>query len=242
VGGRNTNATPAQSPARYQPFLRHSKFISLLLILAFLSCQTKKTLSTLTYNKFYTEYLDKILLVDTTESYELKDLGIDTVVGGYYEFYKNGNLKSYNFFYDEKKDTSLAFFKKYGNSKVSYSAYAEFYDNYGKLDSVKDNPFVYSWIKIKDSCIVNFRLFFFSLDKEYDKIKIQTSNNNKYDLQLLSDTIFTNMKYVNFDVDAKGLDSIYAFVSTKYKNLNLGTYVNLKDTVPVEICRKQRHQ
>jgi len=168
-------------------------------------------------------------------------LGIDTVVGGYYKFYENGNLKSYNFFYYEKEDTSLAFFKSHGNSKASYSSYAEFYDTFGNLDSSKKNPFVYSWIKIKDSCVVNFRLFFFSLDKEYDKINIQTSNNKKYNLELLTDTIFTNTKYVNFDVDAKGLDIIYAFVSVKYKNINLGSYRNLKDTVPVEICPKKGH-
>ena len=89
----------------------------------------------MTLGKLLNDPSAKILLTDTSNGYtsQLRDLGTDTIVGGFYEFYPNGKLKNYEFFYNRKEDTSQAFMKKYGDSIISYSAYGESYDSLGNL-------------------------------------------------------------------------------------------------------------
>ena len=206
------------------------------------SCKTKTKVSSLTLGKLLNDPLAKILLTDTSNGYtsRLRDLGTDTIVGGFYEFYPNGKLKNYEFFYNRKEDTSQAFMKKYGDSIISYSAYGESYDSLGNLERVKFNPFVHSLTLIKKNCIVNFTLYFFSLDKEYETIEVKTSSNKKYQLKLLPDTLYTNMKYATFETEGQGLDSIYAYVTAKYQNLNWGTTEILKDTISVQLFLRKK--
>ncbi|HTN17147.1 MAG TPA: hypothetical protein VL092_05670 [Chitinophagaceae bacterium] len=199
-------------------------------------------MSSLTLEKLLNDPSAKILLTDTSKGYisELRDLGTDTIVGGFYEFYPNGKLKNYEFFYDRKEDSSAAFIKQYGDSIISFSAYGEYFDSTGKLERVQYNPFVYSLIRIKKDCIVNFKLYFFALDKEYDFINIRTSNDKQFKLKPQPDTLYTNMKFVSFETEAKGLDSLFAYVSADYKNLNWGTHQTLSDTVLVKVCANKR--
>jgi hypothetical protein len=240
TGRRFSNTATSPSRTVTSHFLRHFKLISFIIFAVCFGCKSKTRVSSLTLDKILNDTSARIILTDTSNGLtQLRDVGTDTVVGGYYEFYKNGKLKSYDFFFDRKEDTSQEFMKKYGDSIISLSAYGEYYDTTGKLKSVKYNPFVYSLIRIKKNCIVNFKLYFFSLDKEYQRINVTTSNDKKYQLQLLPDTVFTNMKFVTFDIDGQGLDSIYAFVSAEYKNLNWGTNEILTDTVPIQICSKK---
>jgi hypothetical protein len=198
--------------------------------------------SSLTLDKLLNDPSVKILLTDTSNGYtsQLRDLGTDTIVGGFYEFYPNGRLKNYEFFYDRKEDTSRAFMKQFGDSIISYSAYGEYYDSLGNLERIKYNPLVYSLIRIKKDCIVNFTLYFFSLDKEYETVNILTSSNKEFQVKLLPDTLYTNMKYATFDTEGQGLDSVTAYVTAKYKNLNWGTTEVLKDTVLVQLCLRKK--
>jgi len=86
---------------------------------------SKANVSSLTIDKLLNDPSSKILFTDTSSGYvsQLRDLGTDTIVNGYYEFYPNGRLKTYEFFYDRKEDNSEAFIKQYGDLIISCSAY-----------------------------------------------------------------------------------------------------------------------
>ncbi len=91
----------------------------------------------LTFDKLIKDTSAKIF-IDT----RVEDIGSDSTVGGYYQFYKNGRLKRYDFILKATVDTSAIFIQQYGDSIISASSYGEIYDTSGKLDSTYGRPLV----------------------------------------------------------------------------------------------------
>ena len=106
---------------------------------------------------------------------EYRDIGKDSVLGGYYIFYKNGNLKEYDFFIN--MDTII---------------YMEQYDSLGNLMYHEGNPLIHKSVTlINDSLWIN--LYLFSLNKLYKRINISTVENIDIPYRLNGNTEFSNV-------------------------------------------------
>lgn len=108
---------------------------------------------------------------------EYRDFGEDSIKGGYYEFYQNGNLKSYHFFTD-----------------METYIYELEYDSLGTLISTKGYPLVRKVVKVITNDSIDITLYFSSLNIMYNSIRIFIDNKIQPALTLVNDTLYTNMK------------------------------------------------
>lgn len=111
---------------------------------------------------------------------ELRDQAKDSTTGGYYSFYQNGNLKSYDFLV--KNDTSI---------------YSEQYDSLGFLMYMGGNPLLFKSINLKDDSLT-IKLYLFSLNKLYKDISLVISRHKTIHLQLHKDTLFSNAEIAQY--------------------------------------------
>lgn len=156
---------------------------------------------------FGTEYKNDMML-------EYRDLGKDSIRGGYYTFHENGHLATYHFFAD----------------MVNY-VYSESYNKSGKLVNVEGNPFVFNRVTRLKADSVRIDMYFFSMNKTYESLSIETMNNKSFLLKLRQDTFFSNMKTASFGFSFIGEPNITVFLEMAYKDLCVGKVGVVKDTI-----------
>jgi hypothetical protein len=145
---------------------------------------------------------------------EFRDKGKDSIAGGYYTFYNNGNLKSYQFFVD-----------------IKTYIYVEEYNASGALTKVEGDPHVRNAVElIKDSLLI--RLYFFALNKNYKKVNILTSDNRNLNLTLLDDTLYSNMKTASFNyTHLKEEKDIASYINVDYEDECTHNSEHIKDSL-----------
>ena len=188
-----------------------------------LSCKHKEAICNLTIDAVIGEQV-KLVLVNSSSQFqtEVRDIGRDTMVGGYYTFYKNRFLKSYYFFAEMAKPLSdlhkdVEYIEGDSTSNlVSYCTYAELYDSAGRVNKIVGIPLVYQTIKLLKHDSLFILLRFFSLNKTYRSIEVRTNNNNVFNLDLSDDTLYTNMKVASFSYDFKGSKDIDIYITAEY--------------------------
>jgi hypothetical protein len=145
-------------------------------------------------------------------AYEYKDKGKDSVEGGYYTFYKNGQLKEYIFL-----------------KNLSTSIYCEQYDSLGYLMYQKGSPLIHKSAEmISDSLLLKF--YFVSLKDEYISLAI-LEDSKEHLLSLSKDTLFSNTLMASYAI--KGLSKerdIDIYLKAYFKNKCTGEIRNLTDT------------
>lgn len=157
----------------------------------------------------------KVFKVDSTGLYkDLQDVGLDSITGGYYVFYRNGMLKEYSFF----RDTNLVNYK-------------EQFDSIGIIKYQYAEPLVYKDAqRIGDSLLLTHYLV--GISKSYHSIAFFRSPQDSMLLTAFDDTLFTNMKTVRFKVDYRDSSSKVAGVlRVRYRNNCTGEERSFSDTV-----------
>jgi len=152
---------------------------------------------------------------------EYRDKGIDSIEAGYYTFFDNGNIESYNFFTD----------------MTSY-IYSEKYDSSGTLIKVEGEPLVR---KLADRVSLDsllIKLYFFSLNKKYDSIKVHAMGDQFFKVGLNDDTTFSNMKVGAFGINFHGKPEINLSFSVKYADVCAKRTKELQDSIVLYYNKK----
>lgn len=192
------------------------KLIAVIFISSIVACKSKKVRCTPTCDDIIQQTGTKTFIPDMVKGHivEINDVGIDSVKGGAYFFDTSKNLKSYKFFENMKAFT-----------------YDEEYDKGGDLTKTTGKPLVDRVIREvnKDSAFI--RLYFFSLNKTYQKLNVQINDSLSLDLDLYKDTTYSNMKLASFGLSTRGLRSIECKLKITYKNGCDNKYYDIKDTI-----------
>jgi len=124
---------------------------------------------------------DLVFAVDTTNpNSDYRDVGIDSIVGSYYSFYKNGQLKEYDFFVG--KDTAI---------------YKAKYDSLGRLISQRGEPLVRKTAELLgDSLAIKF--FLLTLNINYKSIVISFPDSMNVPLKMSVDSSFSNVQAITY--------------------------------------------
>lgn len=184
------------------------------------SCQSKPSSSNcdVTFDKVISPYTERMIFTSETDSsQEIRDVGADTIIGGYYTF-RNGLLESYYFFTGQElnytphpEDEILE--NDESDPTSTFCSYAEIYDTTGRLKRSVDIPLVYRLIKRAGPDSVSVKANFFSLNKEYKKIQVTTNTNYSAEIKLVDDTVYSNMKAGTFQFDFKRSADIRIYIN-----------------------------
>ena len=158
------------------------RYIYLIFIGVLISCSERKSKCVFTQNDLLDLFGNKVFSTSVDDNNipkEFRDKGIDSVRGGYYTFYRNGNLKSYDFLLDNKT-----------------TIYTEQYDSLGNLMFKNGHPLIrFSGQRKGNDLIMKFH--FFALRKEYRNVQIhvvdQSANLDTLDI----DSLYSNSKVAN---------------------------------------------
>jgi hypothetical protein len=115
-----------------------------LLLLTLCGCSEKKSQCGYTLNVLLENFSSRVFGTNNINGFtsEYRDRAKDSIVGGYYEFYPTGLLKSYHFFVN-----------------METYVYKEEFDNTGKLIHTEGNPNLYYFIKMdSDSLLIKMRV------------------------------------------------------------------------------------
>ncbi len=146
---------------------------------------------------------------------EYRDFGEDSIKGGYYVFYQNGNLKSYNFF-----------------TTMETYIYDIEYDSLGTQISTKGYPLVRKIAKVISNDSINIKLYFSSLNIKYNSIKFLIDKKFQPDLTLHEDTLYTNMKIAKVGLGSLKTEKDIAFhFQIEYQNLCTNRIEKFKDSI-----------
>lgn len=183
--------------------------ITIIVCIIYCSCKPKPICS-ITKDDLLQHNKDLVFAVDTTNPFtDYRDLGIDSIVGSYYSFYKNGQLKEYDFFIG--KDTA--------NYKTQY-------DSLGRLIYQRGEPLVRKTAELLgDSLAIKF--FLLTLNINYKSIVISFSDTMNVPLKLTFDSSFSNVQSVSYVI--RGL--------TEPKIIN-GTFTIEYENICVKETRK----
>lgn len=213
-----------------------------------MSCLNRASTCILTFEDIKQNNTTRILIDTTGSEKEIQDKTYATNdIGGYYSFNKNGLIKSYYFFantdstYDKTDPENILLEEDTTTNRVSFCSYAEEYDSTGRLKKVLGNPLVFKDIVLnKDTLSVS--LYFFSLNKIYDSVNIQTNSNDLFRLKLTDDSLYTNMKKTSFSYDFKGRNDIQMFIETNFLNSCSNRKENLRDTISLKHSPTSKQQ
>lgn len=182
--------------------------------------------------------LEKVLIDTTGSDDEMQDRSYATTdIGGYYSFYKKGLIKSYYFFaktdtaYDKTNPEYELIEPDTTTNVASFCSYAELYDTTGQIKKIFGNPLVYKITELVNKDTLSVSLYFFSLNKTYDAIKVHTNSNDLFQLTLTDDNVYTNMKRTSFSYNFKGRRDIEIFIETNFLNSCNNKKENLRDTI-----------
>jgi len=199
----------------------------------FWSCAEKPKYCHLNLKAVLTGNESKVHVNDST----VADIGIDSIIGGEYSFFQNGLLKSYSFLVQradisQKIHPGATLVKSSADSSnvIWYSTYSEIYDSTGKLIKTYGHPLVYSDIHImKDSVFI--KMYFFTFNKEYEKIVLTDKNHRPYSITLQNAPMLSNMELVSLGHKSNGEKDFVAFVQAEYKDKCSLTEQKFFDTV-----------
>jgi hypothetical protein len=168
-------------------------------------------------SKHTNRYLNRILPTHRTKGKidEYRDVGRDTLRSGYYVFFPNNTLKEYYFF-----------------ASMDTYVYQEEYDVNNNLIKTVGVPLVYKNIKLDSSDFITVKIYFFSLHKQYGKLKVIDEIGENY-LSLEEDTIYTNMKFAHFKIDCSKYqrEKIIRYLQIEYKNNCSEEITRINDTI-----------
>lgn len=196
-------------------------FIFATLTVAFSNCKETSPLCLITFEKIKQSDPSHILINQADKEIEDRNFAA-TYIGGYYSFYKNGFLKSYDFF--TSKDTTYN--KRDSSNKIiegdttthlySLSSYAEYYDSTGELKKVYGNPLVYKEIELLKNGRASVTLHFFSYNKFYGDVNIRTNTGNAFQLTVTKDNSYSNMMKTSFSYNFRGMHDIKIYIQTSF--------------------------
>jgi hypothetical protein len=188
-----------------------------LLVLLFFACRHNGDRSCpYTREQFLRENGTKIFATKEAKGMlmEFRDKGKDSVTAGYYSFYDNGSLQSYEYF-----------------STMEVYVYSEQYDRKGNLIKVVGIPLVREFIKLDSDSLV-IKLYFFTLHKVYKNIHVIADDNREFDLSLSNDSLYSNMKTASFTYhNLRKKQDIVSYVNVEYEDLCSKEAKSFKDTV-----------
>ena len=159
---------------------------------------------------------DQVFISDSLSSdgSEIRDKDFKSNMSGVYTFYSNGNLKSYRFFANQNAYT-----------------YDEEYDINGNLIKVEGNPLVNTKIKEVNRDSITFNCYFFAMNKIYQNLEILINSNNRQMVELMPDTLYSNMKSVHWGFNTKESSKILVCISYNLRNSCTGKTEMLHDTI-----------
>ena len=128
----------------------------------------------------------------------LYDEGWDSLDGGAYLFYPNGQLKSYTFY----------------QSKVP--VYSETYDEHGYLIHTQGSPMVYRIINELGHDSAYVQVYFFKPLKSYQQLSIKINKDKTVNYTLGNDTVYSNLQSTTFGINTSNLKQINMYSQIKY--------------------------
>jgi hypothetical protein len=131
----------------------------------------------------------------------LYDSGWDNSKGGAYLFYKDEKLKSYTFYQNLKKPV-----------------YREEYSENGLMTRSEGSPMVDRIITEVNLDSAFFQIYFFKLQKTFQKLKITINKNLHFQFPLLDDTANSNIKVVSFGLNTRDLTNLNIYTHIEYLN------------------------
>jgi hypothetical protein len=237
VTGRRKSIIPsAQSCDRYMPFCLTTKIFILIIAMSWcLSCTTKNQNCLITFEKIVQSDSEHLLINRSDLGIEDKNFAVNNM-GGYYDFYKNGLIKSYSFIasqdttYNKDDKSYQAIGDSTADSLYSICSYAELYDSTGQLKKVYGNPLVLKEVEISKNKSINVTLHFYSFNKSYDSVNVFTNTANTFQLVLTKDSVFSNMQSASFSYNIKNIKKIKIYIKTNFLNC-ANTKVKLSDSI-----------
>jgi hypothetical protein len=158
------------------------------------ACLTKSKNCTITIDELLKDSSVRVFQIKGSSGEmisEFRDKGKDSLIAGYYSFYGNGHLRYYKFF-----------------STLNDYVYNEEYNDIGNLIKKEGNPLVHKCIKRVSQDSISIDIYFFSMNKSYEKLHVKTMNNKLLNLQLKKDTLYSNTTCASFGVNFKGYKDI----------------------------------
>ena len=176
------------------------KWSALLLIVSLSACKTKGPVYLISSGDILKGARDSIITVRDAGSKitAMYDPGWDSLKGGAYLFYPNGQLKSYTFY----------------QSRVP--VYNESYDEHGYLTHTQGSPMVDRIINELNLDSAYVQVYFFKPMKTYQTLNIKINNNPSSNYALVNDTSYSNMKTVTFGITTTDLTRINMYSQIKY--------------------------
>lgn len=126
------------------------------------------------------------------------DPGWDSLKGGAYLFYPNGQLKSYTFY----------------QSRIP--VYNETYDEHGYLTHTQGSPMVDRIINELSLDSAYVQVYFFRPMKSYQPLNIKINSKSSVNYALENDTSYSNMKTTTFGINTTDLTRINMYSQIKY--------------------------
>lgn len=179
------------------------------------SCETKIPSCEIKVEDLLKSNNEKLFAVNTENGVvAYRDKGTDSIEGGYYTFFKNGQLDEFVFF--TGADTVI---------------YKEQYDSVGHLMYIEGSPLLHKSAElIHDSLVLKYYLLV--LNKKYKSIPISISKNKPMTLDLAMDTLFSNVHVAKYIV--KGLtkeQDIDCYLNIEYQNVCTHESKSLADSI-----------
>lgn len=176
----------------------------------------------------------KTIIIEDDTIQEYRDIGKDTITGGYYTF-KNGFLKSYYFLTEEETGyvpkTGDELLENNESNQTSLCSYAELYDDKGQLINTLGIPSVFRYVKFirPDSIYVNAK--FFALNKTYSNIQVETNSGYHSTISLTNDSVFSNMKQASFQFHFGKKKRIWIYISGTFVQMCSSETKKFADTI-----------
>ncbi len=186
------------------------------LLLFLFACKSHDTKCLITRNELLRLQDHRVFETNRTDGIpdEFRDKGKDTTQGGYYMFYKSGNLKTY-YFLKEK----------------GISIYTLEYDDNGKLKDEIGNPVILKSADLNNDSLI-IKIYFFTLNKKYRRINWVSDKTKSISLSLSKDTLFSNVETAKYVVHGLHEEQyINAYIEVEYENECIGQIKKFRDSI-----------
>jgi hypothetical protein len=173
-----------------------------LWIIMFCACRSKNPTCPIKVDDVMKGKTSHTITVKDTRSVvtAVYDEGWDSLKGGAYLFYPDGQLKSYTFYQSRK------------------AVYQENYDEQGRLTQIKGSPMVDRVINEINTDTAYVEVYFFKLRKTFRQLQIKINRLPETSYALKDDTLFANMKTATFGLSTTGLSKIDMYTRIQWIN------------------------
>ena len=131
----------------------------------------------------------------------LADAGWDSTKGGVYSFYPDEKLKSYTFYQNNKK-----------------AVYREEYSENGVMTHSEGSPMVDRIITEVNLDSAYVQIYFFRLQKTFQRLKITINHNPVLQFPLIDDSLYSNIKVVSFGLNTSNMTNLDIYSRLEYMN------------------------